>query len=218
VETSAFVPLELLNGACSGQFESHFTIQQSDECIGRLEALALRHGLKITHVVLESGLTPSQLMLTRHARGHVCDEAVAIAELVRVLRADGLTILRIKLEADPANVGIPEAGPGRYFEHHVKVLVRETDDLQRLVSVAEVHGARLSRNARRQRGDGGMERFVTQRCYGVDSDTSAENLRLLSDALTAAGFIVLRSIQELVLYDTNLALDAGWLETPIRNE
>lgn len=80
-------------------------------------------------------------------------------------------MVRIKVEAAPWNDGVPErdadAVEGRYFEHHVKLLLPDAaaGTLVSLTRLLEPHQARLSRNARRQRDDGRHERFATQRCH-----------------------------------------------------
>lgn len=60
------------------------------------------------------------------------------------------------------------------FETHLKLLLPADADLGRLSRLVEPHRARLSRNARRTREDGRQERFVTQRCSGVDRHVAYE--------------------------------------------
>jgi hypothetical protein len=119
--------------------------------------------------------------------------------------------VRVKIECTPWAPEVPsEPCPdGRYFEHHVKLLLEPDDDLSRLAELVEPHGAHLSWNARRVREEGRHERFVTQRCRGVDAKGAHAALQGLLASLT--GREVLEVEEEFVLYDSNLALDEGWL-------
>jgi hypothetical protein len=102
--------------------------------------------------------------------------------------------------------------PGRYFEHHVKLLLDDTAALEPLIAMARWHDARLSRNARRATDGGRHERFVTQRCRGVGRPTARRHLYALLAALGDLGYRVVDAEEEFVVYDDNLAVDAGWLD------
>jgi hypothetical protein len=81
-----------------------------------------------------------------------------------------------------------------------------------LAALAARHGAHLSRNALRRRDDGVQERFVTQRCAAVGRPAARRLLDGLLAALAAAGHTALGVEEEFVAHDSNLALDAGWIE------
>jgi len=159
-------------------------------------------------------------MLTGRGRGTLGGQLVVAQRWVDGLRADGLQVVRVKIEAAPWGVGIPgsdaEAGDapaGRYFEHHVKVLL-DTAELGGLTALAEPYGAHVSRNARRTRLDGRHERFITQRCYRVGQPTARRHLAGLRAALDRGGYHVLEVEEEYVVYDDNPAIDAGWITSP----
>jgi hypothetical protein len=104
---------------------------------------------------------------------------------VAALRADGFTPVRVKTESVPWAPEVP-AGPcggGQYFEHHVKLLLTPGSDLDLLAARVVPHGAHLSWNARRVRDGGRHERFVTQRCRGVDAEEAGRALERLLDEL-----------------------------------
>ena len=130
----------------------------------------------------------------------------------------GFAVRRVKVEAAPDNRDVPATDAeasryaGRYFEHHVKLALPADADLAALTKLAERHAARLSRNARRHRDDGTAERFVTQRCHGVGLATARRAFDGLRRALAAAGYTAVKVEQEYVVWDSNLADDAGWLD------
>lgn len=83
-----------------------------------------------------------------------------------------------------------------------------------LTQLVTPHGARLSRNARRQRAEGGEERFVTQRCYRVGRATAQHNLDALAAELRKGDHEIAEIEQEYVVYDSAVHLDHGWLTEP----
>ncbi|MFF2076770.1 hypothetical protein ACFVXG_18660 [Kitasatospora sp. NPDC058162] len=210
-----------------GDFEVHLTVGP-----GAAEALAAwadrhghGHGLKFTHILLERGASPSQPMLTLRAAGTLEEVAAVTARARGRLGRAGFTVLRAKIEATPWAEGVPASdedavphGAGRYFEHHVKLLLPghpvPTTDIARLTELAELavrHGAHLSRNPRRVREDGRREWFVTQRCRLVGLDTAGRRLDALLRDLAADGREVASVEREFVVVDSDEALDAGWI-------
>ena len=150
-------------------------------------------------------------MLTYQASG---PESAVVAEAHRVaarLAADGLPVVRIKVEAHAANPGLPQTGhddPDGYFEGHLRVVVGP-GRLAGLRELAIRHGAHLSRSPAKTAGP--ERRFVTARAYRVGAPDARRRFDLLRDALEAAGFPVDKVEHEYVLYDTYLDLDRGWL-------
>jgi hypothetical protein len=161
--------------------------------------------------VLESGATPTQVMITAGSSGTQESVAAEAESLRGKLCAAGFTPSRVKIEAAPWNAGIPQDAipAGTYFEHHVKLLLPPGADLSDLTEQVIRHGAHLSRNARRTRPDGFIERFVTQRCYGVGQPVARTAFRALLTALE--GQAILESEEEYVVYDSAPVLDKGWL-------
>ncbi len=203
----------------AGEFETHITVRAGDPA--RLDSLGVwaeARRLKFHLIVLDRGLVPSQPMVTRRGRSDLCGELAEAADLTTRLAADGYVVSRVKIEAAPENEGVPvtEADaarqPGRYFEHHVKLLLDPDDDLGEVTSLVVRHTARLSRNARRVRADGKAERFVTQRCHAVGRTTACRRLDALLADLAADGYAILSTEQEYVIHDTAPGVDAGWLD------
>lgn len=172
-------------------FETHVTVE------GLADGLAARHGLRLTHVVLASGAFPSQQLLTHRETHPSDDEAIAAAlALARVL-AEDVRIRRLKVEKDLAH-----AMRGLYIEQHVKVVCSD-DRVDMLRAIASEHNAHLSRNAFTA-----SQRFLTQR-FAADARTDSErSLSALTNALS--GFRVVDVEREMVIFDSNAELDAGW--------
>jgi hypothetical protein len=199
----------------SGDFEVHLT--GSAEEADALAAFASRRGAKFTHILLSRGETPSQPMLTVQGSGTL-EDLHRLAEGWRAdLAAEGLGLLRVKIEAAPWNEGVPasdlEASDELYFEHHVKVLLPsdDRDKVDRLRWTIAENGANVSRNARRRRGRH-EERFVTQRCRGVGRATARIRLDALLAVLRDSGYEVLEVEEEYVVHDDALHVDRGWLD------
>lgn len=201
----------------AGDLETHLTIAADEESSPvELQRWGAKRGLKCVYIVLARGRTGSQPMLTRRGRGTLSQEKRLAERLAEELAPDGFRVNRIKIEAAPWNPDVPQTddagrrhAPARYFEHHIKLLLPAAGDLAELTATAQRHGAHLSRNAFKRRDDGLEERFVTQRCYGVGRNSAREKLLALQAELK--GRDVLDVEEEFVIYDSNEAIDAGWL-------
>ncbi|WP_370592616.1 hypothetical protein [Streptomyces sp. NBRC 109706] len=159
-------------------------------------------------------------MVNLTGTGRLADRSRAADRLAAELAAAGYPVIRTKTEAAPWADGVPEhdtapgvADPGRYFEHHVKLLLPPDHDRTTLARVVAPRHAHLSWNARRFRADGHQERFVTQRCARVGRATAERRLAALLRALDASTVpaSIVEVEREYVVHDSNLALDDGWL-------
>ncbi|WP_330457706.1 hypothetical protein OIB37_12780 [Streptomyces sp. NBC_00820] len=195
------------------QYETHVTVSCADPAEAeRLHGWARGAGLKLTHIVLARGRMRHQPMLTLAGSASYAQESSRAARTVAELRAEGFAVVRVKIESVPWAPEVPDGpcGGGQYFEHHVKLLLDAEAGLGTLAARVVPHGAHLSWNARRVRGDGRHERFVTQRCRGVaDEDAGRALERLLAEL---NGLEVLSVEREFVLYDSDESVDEGWLE------
>lgn len=203
------------------EFEIHLTIaartDETAECAARF---AQANGIKFAHIVLPRGVSPSQPMLSWRARGTLEAQARSAASVADDLRAMGVDVVRTKIEAAPTNRGVPQCGPclhpERYFECHCKFLLDARADIEAIAAIAMAHGGHLSRNARRVRADGCQERFATLRRRDGGVDGIARDAAALRDALAPHVRETLSSEIEYVVYDSHLALDAGWLPGDVR--
>ena len=206
-------------------YETHVTVRCDSAAESeRLRCWAAGAGLKLTHIVLARGRMPSQSMVTLTGSPSYAAESARAREVAAHLRADGFVPVRVKIESSPWAPEVPREpcgadGDERYFEHHVKLLLDADTDLDALAAKVVAHGAHLSWNARRVRaseidGSGGTggrhERFVTQRCRGVDAEGAGRLLELLLAELY--GFEVADVEREFVLHDSDLSVDDGWIE------
>ncbi|MGW2283984.1 hypothetical protein [Streptomyces phaeochromogenes] len=209
-------------------YETHVTVRCDSAAESeRLRCWAAGAGLKLTHIVLARGRMPSQPMVTLTGSPSYAAESARAREVAARLRADGFVPVRVKIESSPWAPEVPRepcgtGGDERYFEHHVKLLLDADTGLDALAARVVPHGAHLSWNARRVRdseidstgdtgGTGGRhERFVTQRCRGVDAEGAGRLLELLLAELY--GFEVADVEREFVLHDSDLSVDDGWIE------
>lgn len=205
----------------AGEFEIHITAHAQHA--ERMAAFAAEHGVKFIHIVLDRGEYVSQPMLTFTGHGALAEQHATVQRRQHELRTAGIHPCRSKIEAAPWCVGVPQSDEqaesepsGRYFEHHVKLLLAGAGvaDLLALTDVVAPHGARLSRNARRTFGDGTQERFVTQRCHGVGLASAKRQLDELVETLRTAGHEPRTVEREYVVFDSDLRHDRGWLDPP----
>ncbi|GLY66584.1 hypothetical protein Atai01_32030 [Amycolatopsis taiwanensis] len=205
----------------AGEFETHLTVvctsMAGDE--GRLRRWAERHRVKYTRIVLDRGATPDQPMLTVRGHGGLQAQRKAAQIWIERLCAEGFSVARVKIEAAPWNEDVPRTAaeaqglpPGCYFEHHVKLALTDETEMAAVRALAERHTAHVSRNARRDLGGRGHERFVTQRCRGVSRPEARRRLDALLDALRTAGFKAVEVEEEFVVHDDRPALDSGWID------
>jgi hypothetical protein len=206
-----------------GDFEIHLTVSVAGSAVDRLAAWAASRGVKFAHVVLARGDTASQPMLTVRGSGGLENALCEADVVVEGLDDASFAVVRVKVEYAPYAAGVPRTGgeaerlPGDvYFEHHIKLLLdveadAASDASTLLAELIAPHRAHVSRNARRVRLDGRMERFVTQRCRGVGDDVAAQRFRGLTDDIVRAGYEILTVEREFVVYDSAPTVDAGWI-------
>ncbi|MDH6130811.1 hypothetical protein P3T37_000178 [Kitasatospora sp. MAA4] len=202
-----------------GAFETHVTVRCDEAALARLDRWAAAANMKITHIMLARGRTPSQPMLTSTANGVFAEQLGSARAMTGVLEAAGFEPVRVKIEASPWADGVPQddaeavrLGPGRYFEHHLKVLLDSDTDLVALADLVTDHRAHLSWNARRAVGDGERhERFITQRCHAAGLESAGRQLDSLLGTVRAAGHDVVSVEREFVVYDSDITIDDGWI-------
>jgi hypothetical protein len=186
--------------------EAHITLAHPPEVEPALDAWLAERRLKLTRIELAQGASPRQTMITARRDGPL-DDVLRDARAIRgALAPLGVDVTRVKIEIARAACASP--APALYLEHHVKVRTPE-GHVPALAAIGAAHRAHLSRNPASRRG-GVEERFLTQRFAPHASRAALEGLRALLRALRAAPARVVKIERERVLYDDNLALDAGW--------
>jgi len=165
------------------------------------------------------------LQSSRYVEGDVALARAAIAEDARVLRAAGFTVIREKVEALASDPGVPadaadatRSPADRYFEFHV-LIDRATgtltdDDMRSLRALSERFTARLgtpvplSYNAIKP-----SQRFLNLRARGCGLDRAMQPVDELRAAIGELGDLTVKKvIAEYICFDTNRAVDNGWLE------
>lgn len=191
-------------------FEAHVTVDgrrryQWEEHCRELD-------VKPVKILLDSGEHPTQTMCTQHFGGPVSQEdaKVAVLELMGEIRRRGHTVLRAKLESD---ISLPRLFQADYYEAHVKLALDARDGTPR--ATASDYGLAMSRSLLRPRADGKLKWFLTDRVPGsvLSHDAVAvfeETLGLIRRRYPQA-----EMEQEIVVFDTNPSLDAGWLNADL---
>eukprot|EP00696_Hemimastix_kukwesjijk_P018847 gnl/Hemi2/7907_TR2731_c0_g1_i1.p1 gnl/Hemi2/7907_TR2731_c0_g1~~gnl/Hemi2/7907_TR2731_c0_g1_i1.p1 ORF type:complete len:255 (-),score=56.43 gnl/Hemi2/7907_TR2731_c0_g1_i1:95-829(-) len=137
--------------------------------------------------------------------------------------AQHFEVVRIKIEAHAMNPGIPQTAeqslvvPGdTYFEYHIKLVTGpvtpENDErlkvLSRELSPQLNIPTPFSCNDMITNG----QRFINARTYRLGASESFALVSRIEEAIAAHGFQVEKVIREFIVYDTNKAVDKGWLE------
>lgn len=201
-----------------GHFEVHLTVAAGSD-LDAFRAWCEVHRCKCVRIVLAQGKQVEQPMTTWRRHATMLPQVLAEAtERARNLVEAGFVVVRVKIEADPSNDDVPATADaaalqptGNYFEHHVKLRRLATADCESLLRVCQEHEAHLSRNAWQTPAEGFEERFVTLRSYCLTRSASEQRLQRLVSSLVFAGEQILDVESEYTVYDSNLALDAGWL-------
>jgi hypothetical protein len=161
-------------------------------------------------IELARGACPTQPMLGKVVHAPHLAAALALAAADGAyLRQRGLPPTRTKIEtaASYPHLATPAAGPGftPYFEWHGKVPYQHP---AALLALCERHGAHLSANALR---GATATRFVTLREFGAAAEFKRRLVSLAADL--QARWPLLKQEAECCLFDSNTALDSGWLTT-----
>jgi hypothetical protein len=165
------------------------------------------------------------LQSSRYVEGDAPTARAAAARDAALLRAAGLEVIREKVEAVATDAGVPRTtedatrSPAeRYFEFHLLVDRAEgglTDaDMRTLRGVASDFATRLetlaplSYNVLKP-----SQRFLNLRARGVGRDAAMASVDVLGAAIAADGALTVKKvIAEYVCFDSNRAVDNGWLE------
>ena len=201
-------------------FEAHVTVSLS----GAADLAAFREtcatlGVKCIVIELPEGDSPVQPMTASFHRGELLAVQEDVIAIARALVKKGFAVTRTKIEAHGRLLGTPEtdaeaaqAPTTSYFEFHAKLALPEAADLAALETLCKAHGAHLSRNAHKLAGPDGLgERFVTLRAHAVGRLTAEARFAALCAAVVEAGHLLRNRIREYTVFDTNVALDRGWL-------
>lgn len=202
-------------------YEAHVTVAAPDaETVAHFAAVCRQAHIKHILIELPEGATPVQPMTATHHPGPL-DSAVSAAYATAARLSDsGFDVVRVKVEALGSSPEAPETDaealqqPDRYFELHALVALEPSDDVKALDTLVAANGGRLSTNVHKRDRDGRVLRYVTLRVYRVGRVTANRRFASFLDAVRGAGYPLSRVRREFAVYDSNLALDAGWIPMP----
>ncbi len=176
-------------------------------------------GVKCILIELPNGITRSQPMTASYYHGALHDVHAEVQGLAQKIADAGFEVTRIKVEAMTNNQDIPESDEevqalpaSNYFEFHVKVTLAGDADVATLQVQCRQRGGHLSANAFKYQRDGQQQRFVTMRLYGVGRQSAEARFNELLQWLEGEGLKLSHKLREYTVYDSNLALDAGWID------
>lgn len=193
-----------------GSFEIQLTLGCGS--LFKFKDLCERMRLKPIIIELPYGEHPKQFMTSSWVYGTDEDARMEAERLCHLIKAKGISVERVKIEAHINNLGVPEeAQPSaeeteKYFEFHVKVKVLPNEE-SKLKMLLEGTGAHLSTNS--LHGETG-KKFVTLRCHKAGKQAALDQLETL--LIRLKGYQVVSVEREFCLYDSKLSLDKGWIE------
>lgn len=131
-------------------------------------------------------------------------------------------VVRIKLESLAINDGIPQSNeeahaiPGdTYFEYHIKLKdmeISETNDNKLKALSAKLTEELNIKVPFSCNNLPDYQRFLNARTYQLGFKNSYALVDKIANAIQENGFTIDRIVSEFITYDTNKALDQGWLE------
>jgi inosine/xanthosine triphosphate pyrophosphatase family protein len=209
----------LRGGPPLASFEVHLTVDPSTDPAA-LRAVCRELGLKCVVIELPRGESPHQPMTASFHRGAAADVVREAVALAKELASRGFDVIRTKIEQHGRLEGTPESdevaarGPATsYFEYHIKIATPDGADLGPLAGALARVGGYLSWNSEKGPGkDGLVERFVTLRLPGLGRASAEARFEALARAVDASGVQVRNRVREYTVFDTNLGVDAGWMD------
>ncbi len=174
------------------------------------ERYAASIGAKPMVIELARGQYRVQPMLTLGRTGEL-DDVIRFAQALAHRSAQlNYDVLRCKIEQDAsACAASPDSSTCHYLEWHGRIVVAEPTR-SRLAALCERFGGHLSNNAI----SGGDRRYVTLRETAGFASLAAR-VSALHIAISEHGWVISKQQWERVVYDSNLTLDLGWLESVI---
>ncbi|MBV6623993.1 MAG: hypothetical protein KI793_13830 [Rivularia sp. (in: Bacteria)] len=202
-----------------GTFEAHITVSANNSAFTeKFNQLCRDLNVKCVFIQLPQGATRYQLMTASYHHGDFKAVLQQINQIAQKIKKADFEIIRIKIEAMVSNRDIPQQDieaqklpSSNYFEFHVKAILSASENLQVLRKYCLQHDAHLSTNAFKKLTDGKQQRFITMRVYGVGYKSAQKRFDNLLLHLKAKGFKFSQQQREYTVYDSNLSLDAGWI-------
>ena len=189
-------------------YETHITVEPHD--VSRWQTLSGKLKIKPLLIELSSGDYPLHMMCSAPFRGPKLALSTHLAALEEEICRSGFSVLRVKPEIALGS-GRHVRGLVAYYECHMKLLI-SGNQLAELFLFSREHRLPLSRNLLYREHNGLQKWYLTARLYNGSAIVAKKKFdRALADV--KATFPVQKMDTECALYDTNPALDRGWIET-----
>ena len=180
-------------------------------------------GVKAILIELQSGKPENgkfQFQTSKYYKKSFRNVRIDIDKITREFVSQGWIVERQKIEATPClrpglvncpieDHDIKNYPESNYFEFHAKILI-SPDNENTVKGLCKTHDAHLSRNAFKKL-EFGDHRFLTLRIYGVGQKTSFQRFDRLLNDLDQHLINIIQSQREYAVWDTNVRLDAGWI-------
>ncbi|MBA2541680.1 MAG: hypothetical protein H0V17_18705 [Deltaproteobacteria bacterium] len=164
------------------------------------------------------------LQSSRYIEGDTAAAREAARVDAEVLRAAGFTVIREKVEALASDPGVPRdaaeatrSPADRYFEFHLLIDGKRgplsEDDMRGLRALSTEFSDRFARpvplsyNALKP-----AQRFLNLRARACGLTEAMQPVAELAAAIASRELVVKKTIAEYICFDSNRAVDNGWLE------
>lgn len=201
------------------KFESHITIKLNNTtALSNFQKLCQHLQVKCLLIELPMGVNTFQPMTSLYHRGSFESVFNEVTSMAQRIMNNGFQVIRVKIEALISNLNIPISDeeakkfPNNYFEFHVLVELPTQNEVERLKIICEKHQAHLSQNAFKKSLNGVKQYFVTMRFYETGKSIAKSRFSMLLNELKKEQFSLSNQLQEYIVYDSNISLDAGWVE------
>jgi hypothetical protein len=192
-------------------YEIHITVKSDSFYAFKVTCSKLKR-VKPILIKLPYGQTPTQLMTSSHIRTDLDGVYREMKHQIEFLKDDGYEVIRSKIELKiPCKQKI-DPQPHQYFEFHYKILLPNHLEKLRLMEVTKKLNVHVSRSAFGKPAKGGaFFNFVTLRLFNVTKENAILESKKIHDKLTKKKFEIVSTEKEFAIYDSNTALDTGWI-------
>lgn len=210
-------------------YEGHITLSHSnlqmpfEEQKTKFMDLCSKLGVKAILIELQSGIPENgnfQFQTSQWFNRPFCEARKSMTEISKEFMSNGWIVQRQKIEATPClrtgsincpieDTDVKNYPLTNYFEFHAKISM--TDENEPIIKqLCNEHQTHLSRNAFKK-FEQYDHRFLTMRLYGIGQKNAFANFDSLLSDLKKMNIEVVNTQREYAVWDTNVRLDAGWI-------
>lgn len=191
------------------EFEIHITVNPlKSVSVDSFTEICHKLGGKPLLIELSKGIYCQQLMMTKCLSENNLEQILRVCKNdceIFTLKAFVPNRIKVEVDADFADL-FKEKNQQNYFEWHGKT---ELKFHKKLLEICGKHNAHLSKNSLKGENNA---RFITLRETGKKSHFE-NRISLLTKDLHENGWEILKQQSEFCIFDSNISLDKGWLET-----